>query len=163
MFRMGLGWDAHVFGGSGPVVLGGVAIPCETGLEGHSDADALVHAVCDALLGAAGLPDLGTHFPDTDPSLEGIVSLRLLKEVAGMIGNRGFDIVNVDSVIIAGKPRLSEFLGEMKENIAAVLGLDPSLVGVKASSPEGMGAVGRGEGIAAQAVACLKARGRETA
>jgi 2-C-methyl-D-erythritol 2,4-cyclodiphosphate synthase len=156
MSRAGIGWDAHAFGGRGPLRLGGVTIPGEAGLEGHSDADVLIHAVCDALLGAAGLDDLGTHFPDNDPEYANIDSLVLLARVKLMIADRRFEIINVDSVIIAQKPRVSNFLKEMKENIASVLEIESDRVCVKASSPEGLGAVGRAEGIIAQAVASLK-------
>ncbi|MFA6448845.1 MAG: 2-C-methyl-D-erythritol 2,4-cyclodiphosphate synthase [bacterium] len=155
MSRVGIGWDAHAFGGPGPLKLGGVAIPCDKGLSGHSDADALVHAICDALLGAAGLGDLGAFFPDTNPEYKNIDSLVLLGRVRRMIIESWFDIINVDSVIVAQEPRVSPYFKEMKENIARVLEIEVERVCVKASSPEGMGAVGRAEGIVAHAVASL--------
>jgi 2-C-methyl-D-erythritol 2,4-cyclodiphosphate synthase len=155
MYRVGTGWDAHRFCDGRPLKLGGITIPYGKGLEGHSDADALAHAVCDALLGAAGLTDIGNIFPDDDPKYENIDSLELLAEVKRMIEKNKFRIVNVDSVIIAQAPRLSQYLPDMKQRIAATLGLEPGRVGVKASSPEGLGGIGRAEGIAAQCVACL--------
>ena len=155
MYRVGTGWDAHPFGGPGPVILGGAAIDHRQGLEGHSDADVLLHAVCDALFGAAGLPDIGAHFPDTDQQYKGISSIELLKKTAGIIEDAGFRVVNVDTVIIAQAPRLSDHLEEMKNNMAAALEIPPRRAGVKASAPEGMGPIGSDKGIAAQAVACL--------
>ncbi len=155
MGRVGIGWDAHPFGGDGPIRLGGVLIESETGLIGHSDADVLVHAVCDALLGAAGYDDLGTVFPDTDGKYRGIDSLKLLDTVGRMVEQRWFQIENVDSVIIAQKPRVSVYLREMRSNISRVLRIEVERVSVKASSPEGLGAIGRAEGIVAQAVALL--------
>jgi len=155
MGRVGIGWDAHPFGGDGPIRLGGVTIESAAGLTGHSDADVLVHAVCDALLGAAGYDDLGTVFPDTDDSYRGINSLKLLDAVGRMVEQRWFQIENVDSVIIAQKPRVSAYLKEMRTNISRVLRIELERVNVKASSPEGLGAIGRAEGIVAQAVALL--------
>jgi 2-C-methyl-D-erythritol 2,4-cyclodiphosphate synthase len=155
-FRVGCGWDAHAFGGDGPLKLGGVEIPGARGLSGHSDADVLAHAVCDAILGAAGLPDIGAQFPDDDPRYEGADSVGLLRAAAGFIADKKYRAVNADAVIIAQEPRLSPYFSRMRENIAAALGLSPEYVSVKAASPEGLGAVGRGEGIAAQAVALLE-------
>ncbi|HOC91615.1 MAG TPA: 2-C-methyl-D-erythritol 2,4-cyclodiphosphate synthase [bacterium] len=159
-FRVGCGWDAHAFGGDGPLKLGGVEVPGARGLSGHSDADVLAHAVCDAILGAAGLPDIGAHFPDDDPQYEGADSVGLLRMAAGYVAEKKYRAVNVDAVIIAQEPRLAPFFLRMRENIAAAVGLSPEDVSVKAASPEGLGAVGRGEGIAAQAVALLKKTSR---
>jgi len=155
MSRAGIGWDAHAFGGPGPLRLGGVSIPSDNRLAGHSDADALAHAVCDALLGAAGLDDLGALFPDDDPDLKDIDSMILLARVGAMISPR-FRIINIDSVVIAQTPRLAPYLKEMRRNMARALGIGADRVNVKATSPEGLGALGRAEGIAAQAVALLE-------
>jgi 2-C-methyl-D-erythritol 2,4-cyclodiphosphate synthase len=138
-----------------PLVLGGVEVPHERGLEGHSDADALCHAVIDALLGAAALGTIGEHFPDTDPQYEGISSLELLAMTASLVEEAGYEIVNVDSVIVAQAPRLQPHLAAMARNLADRLGLDQQAVGVKATSPEHLGALGRAEGMAAQAVVLL--------
>jgi len=155
MARVGIGWDAHAFGGGLPLRLGGVTIPDEKGLAGHSDADVLIHAVCDAMLGAAGLGDLGSFFPDDDPEFKGIDSIILLQRTLRMVAGRRYGIVNVDSVIMAQQPRLAPYLMLMRDNIARVLEIEPGRVCVKASSPEGLGAIGRAEGIAAQAVVSL--------
>jgi 2-C-methyl-D-erythritol 2,4-cyclodiphosphate synthase len=154
MCRVGIGWDAHAFGGPGPLRLGGVSIPFEKRLAGHSDADVLAHAVCDALLGAAGLDDIGAQFPDTDPRYKDIDSMILLERVGRMVSER-FCIVNVDSTIVAQAPRVGPYLLKMRENIARALVTGVENVSVKAASPEGLGAIGRAEGIAAQAVASL--------
>jgi 2-C-methyl-D-erythritol 2,4-cyclodiphosphate synthase len=137
-------------------VIGGVTIPHQQGLAGHSDADVLVHAIIDALLGAAALGTIGEHFPDDDPRYEGISSLELLSMAAALVEEHGRTIVNVDSVVIAERPRLQPHLAEMARLIAETLGLDLGLVGVKATSPEGLGALGRQEGIASQAVVLLE-------
>ncbi len=137
-------------------MIGGVTIPHPRGLAGHSDADVLVHAIIDALLGAAALGTIGEHFPDDDPRYEGISSLELLSMAAALVEEHGRTIVNVDSVVVAEHPRLQPHLTEMVRLIAETLGLDPGLVGVKATSPEGLGALGRQEGIAAQAVVLLE-------
>jgi 2-C-methyl-D-erythritol 2,4-cyclodiphosphate synthase len=154
--RVGIGYDAHRLAAGRPLVLGGVTIPHEQGLAGHSDADVLIHAIIDALLGAAALGTIGEHFPDTDPQYEGVSSLELLSMTAALVEDHGRVIVNVDSVVIAQEPRLQPHLAEMARGIAETLGLDQDLVGVKATSPEGLGALGRREGIAAQAVALLE-------
>lgn len=156
MCRVGTGWDAHAFGGQGPLRLGGVSIPFEKRLEGHSDGDVLAHAVCDAILGATGMDDIGVIFPDTAPELKDIDSMILLRRVGEMISNR-FKINNIDSVIIAQTPRVAPYLKEMRKNIAEALELEIESVNVKASSPEGLGAAGRAEGIIAQAVVSLMA------
>ena len=154
--RVGIGYDAHRLVEGRPLVVGGVTIDHPKGLEGHSDADVLVHAIIDALLGAAALGTIGEHFPDGDPNYEGISSLELLSMTAALVEDHGRTIVNVDSIVIAERPRLQPHLARMAGAIAETLGLDQDLVGVKATSPEGLGALGRQEGIAAQAVVLLE-------
>jgi 2-C-methyl-D-erythritol 2,4-cyclodiphosphate synthase len=154
--RVGIGYDAHRLVAGRPLVVGGVAIDHPSGLDGHSDADVLVHAIIDALLGAAALGTIGEHFPDDDPNYEGISSLELLSMTAALVEDHGRTIINVDSVVIAEAPRLQPHLPRMARAIAETLGLDQDLVGVKATSPEGLGALGRQEGIAAQAVVLLE-------
>ena len=152
--RVGCGWDIHPLAVGRKLILGGVEIPHSKGLQGHSDSDALVHAVCDALLGAMGEGDLGRHFPSSDQRFIYISSLKLLEDVVGKLRAKGYRIVNVDSTIIAQAPRLSTHLSAMQKSIAAVLQIDPDLVNVKVKSGEGLDAIGREEAIAAQAV-CL--------
>jgi 2-C-methyl-D-erythritol 2,4-cyclodiphosphate synthase len=154
--RVGIGYDAHPLVEGRPLVVGGVPIEHSHGLTGHSDADVLIHAVIDALLGAAALGTIGEHFPDNDPNYEGISSLELLSMTAALVEDHGKRILNVDSVVIAQRPRLQPHLAHMARLIAETLGLDQDLVGVKATSPEGLGALGREEGIAAQAVVLLE-------
>lgn len=154
--RVGIGYDAHRLVPGRDLVIGGVTVPHEAGLEGHSDADVLVHAIIDALLGAAALGTIGEHFPDHDPRYAGISSLELLSMTAAIVEDHGRTIVNVDSTVIAQAPRLQPHLAEMAQRIAETLGLDQDLVGVKATSPEALGALGRREGIAAQAVVLLE-------
>jgi 2-C-methyl-D-erythritol 2,4-cyclodiphosphate synthase len=154
--RVGIGYDAHRLVEGRPLVVGGVTIEHPKGLEGHSDADVLVHAIIDALLGAAALGTIGEHFPAGDPNYAGISSLELLAMTAALVEDHGRTIVNVDSVVIAERPRLQPHLARMAGAIAETLGLDQDLVGVKATSPEGLGALGREEGIAAQAVVLLE-------
>jgi 2-C-methyl-D-erythritol 2,4-cyclodiphosphate synthase len=154
--RVGIGYDAHRLVEGRPLVVGGVTIDHPQGLDGHSDADVLVHAIIDALLGAAALGTIGEHFPDSDPSFANISSLELLSMTAALVEDHGRTIVNVDSVVIAEQPRLQPHLARMARAIAETLGLDQDLVGVKATSPEGLGALGRREGIAAQAVVLLE-------
>ena len=153
--RIGTGYDVHAFAMGRKLILGGVEIPCEKGLLGHSDADVLVHAVMDALLGAAGLPDIGSCFPDNDPRYKGISSLILLKKVGEMLTEKGFGIVNIDAVVICQAPKLKPFIPSMRENMAEVLGTEADRVNVKATTEEHLGFTGRGEGIAAQAVCLL--------
>ena len=153
--RVGLGYDLHALVEGRPLVLGGVEVPHERGLDGHSDADVLCHAVIDALLGAAALGTIGEHFPDTDPQYQGVSSLELLAVTASLVEEAGFEVVNVDSVIVAQAPRLQPHLAAMARNLADRLGLDQQAVGVKATSPEHLGALGRAEGMAAQAVVLL--------
>lgn len=152
--RVGCGFDAHRFVEGRPLVLGGVTIPYARGLEGHSDADVLIHAVCDAILGAIGAGDIGRHFPDTDPQYQGIPSLVLLKRVADLAGDHGWEIVNVDVTVILQKPRIAPHVPAMIERLASALGRDAS-INIKGKTTEGMGFTGTGEGVAAMAVALL--------
>ena len=158
MIRIGHGYDAHRFAPGAKLVLGGVAIEFERGLAAHSDGDVLIHALCDALLGAAGLGDIGRHFPDTSPEFAGVDSRVLLRRVVALLSERGFGVVNADVTAIAQAPRLAPHLGEMRTNLASDLGIEPGGVNVKATTTEGMGFTGRGEGIAAHAVALIEAR-----
>jgi 2-C-methyl-D-erythritol 2,4-cyclodiphosphate synthase len=153
MFKVGIGYDSHRLTEGRKLVLGGVEIPHELGLAGHSDADVLTHAICDALLGALGKGDIGKHFPDTDEQYRGISSLKLLKNVCGLIEDSGYQIMNVDSIIIAEKPKMKDHIDAMRSNLAGEMGCES--VNVKATTNEGMGAIGRGEGIAAQAVVLI--------
>lgn len=153
--RTGIGYDVHRFAHGRRLVLGGVEIPHECGLEGHSDADVLSHAIADALLGAAGLPDIGHHFRNDDPTIRGISSLKILARAADLIDGEGAKIHNVDATLIAEAPRISPHLGAMKIAVAGALGLRPGQIGIKATTNEGMGFLGRGEGIAALASACV--------
>lgn len=152
MMRVGQGVDAHRFAPGRALILGGVDIPFELGLEAHSDGDCVMHAVTDALLGAIGAGDIGQHFPDTDPAYAGVDSRRLLRAAVALAGARGWQPVNVDATVIAQRPRLAEHLPAMRECFAADLGLDPEAVNLKATTTERMGFTGRGEGIAAMAV-----------
>ena len=152
--RIGQGYDVHKLAEDRKLILGGVEIPHEKGLLGHSDADVLLHAICDALLGAAGLGDIGKHFPDTDQKYKGIDSRILLREVVGLLKSRGFRVINIDSTIIAQKPKLAEYIGKMRHNIAVDCGIDREYVNVKATTEEGLGFTGECLGIAANAV-CL--------
>ena len=152
--RIGCGYDVHPLGTGRKLILGGIEIPHHKGLLGHSDSDVLVHAVCDALLGAIGEGDLGRHFPSSDQQYKGISSLKLLEEVVAKLKKRHYRVVNVDTVIVAQAPRLSTFLAAMQKRMADVLGIDPDLVNVKVKSGEGLDAVGREEGMTAHAV-CL--------
>jgi 2-C-methyl-D-erythritol 2,4-cyclodiphosphate synthase len=154
--RIGQGFDVHALAAGRRLVIGGVAIPHSKGLAGHSDADVLLHAICDALLGAAALGDIGMHFPDDDPGYRDVDSRVLLREVAKKIAAQGFRILNVDATIIAQEPRMAPHIPKMIGNIAADLGLAPARVSVKATTTEGLGYTGRGEGIAAQAIALIR-------
>ena len=154
--RIGMGYDVHKLVEGRDLIIGGVTIPYEKGLLGHSDADVLLHAISDALLGAAALGDIGKHFPDSDPAYKGISSLLLLKKVGELIAEQGFFIENIDATIIAQKPKMAPYLQEMRENIAGVLQIDVSQVNVKATTEEGLGFTGAGEGIASQAVCLLE-------
>lgn len=153
--RIGQGFDAHVLVAGRKLIIGGVEIPYERGLAGHSDADVLLHAVCDALIGAAVLGDIGTHFPDTDPRYQGIDSRKLLREVAQLLTINNWQVVNIDATIIAQAPKLAPYIAKMRENIATGLAIPASNVNVKAKTTEKLGFVGRGEGIAAEAVALI--------
>jgi len=152
--RIGHGFDVHAFAEGRKLVIGGVQIDHDRGLLGHSDADVLLHAICDALLGAAALGDIGHHFPDSDPRYKGIDSRELLRHVAGLLRARGWRVGNVDATIIAQAPRMAPHIAAMTAHIAADLAVDPTAVNVKATTTEKLGFTGRGEGIAAEAV-CL--------
>jgi 2-C-methyl-D-erythritol 2,4-cyclodiphosphate synthase len=152
-FRVGNGYDVHKLVEGRKLIMGGVEIAYEKGLLGHSDADVLVHSIMDALLGACGESDIGSHFPDNDMSYKGISSLVLLKKVKDILCGKGYSIVNIDSIIVAEKPKLSPYIDEMKEKISDILQIDKDCVGIKATTTEGLGFAGRGEGIAAYAVA----------
>ena len=158
MTRVGFGFDLHPLVAGRRLVLGGVTIASERGLDGHSDADVLSHAVAEALLGALALGDLGRHFPDTDPRYRGVSSLALLRHVIELVTARGGVLVNVDATVLAQAPRLAPHLPEMAKRLADALGLDPGHVSVKAKSPEGLGLLGREEGIAAMAVVSVEIR-----
>src|SRR5688572_16318426 len=153
--RIGQGFDAHALVAGRKLVIGGVEIPHDKGLAGHSDADVLIHAVCDALLGAAGLGDIGAHFPDTDARYKNIDSRRLLREVARLLGEQELKVVNVDATIIAQAPKMAPHIPAMRANLAQDLGVAPASVNIKAKTTERLGFVGRGEGIAAEAVVLL--------
>ncbi len=157
--RVGLGYDAHRLVEGRPLVLGGVRIPYHLGLAGHSDADVLSHAIGDALLGAVGAGDLGTHFPDRDPAYRNISSLVLLERIITLVKARGFKPVNVDAVVVAQEPRLAPYLEEMIANLAPILGLTPEAINLKATTTEHLGFTGRGEGIAAYAVVLVEKTG----
>ena len=160
--RIGQGYDVHKLVEGRKLILGGVGIPYEKGLLGHSDADVLVHAVMDALLGAAALGDIGQHFPDTDSAYEGISSIELLEKVGELLEENGYVIENIDATIIAQRPKLASYRPQMAENIAKALHIEVSQVSVKATTEEGLGFTGTGEGISSQAIALL-AKGRELA
>ena len=155
--RHGIGYDAHRLAAGRRLVLGGVELDDELGLEGHSDADVLVHAVIDALLGAAGLDDIGTHFPDDDEAFQDADSLDLLRQVASLLDDRGLAVVHVDATVVAEAPRIAPHRDAMRGALSFALSVEPSAVNVKATRGEGMGFVGRGEGIAALAVATVEA------
>ena len=154
--RIGHGYDVHRLTAGRKLILGGAEIPFELGLEGHSDADVLLHAVMDALLGAAGLGDIGQHFPDTDPRYKGISSRKLLALVGEKLYWAGYEVCNVDVTMIAQRPKLRGYISQMEENIADTLGLDPEQVNVKATTEEGLGFTGAGEGMACHAVCLLE-------
>ena len=156
MMRAGIGYDCHPLIPGRKLVLGGVAIPFDKGLSGYSDADVAVHAIIDALCGAADLGDIGTHFPSGDPRYKDISSLILLGKIGELVYKKGFTIANIDVTIIAQSPRLSPFFAEMKKQISRSLNIKPSQVAVKATTTDGVGSIGRGEGIAAQSVALLQ-------
>ncbi|MBN1320916.1 MAG: 2-C-methyl-D-erythritol 2,4-cyclodiphosphate synthase [Thermoleophilia bacterium] len=153
--RVGIGFDAHRFASGRPLVLGGLRLREHDGLEGHSDADVLTHAVMDALLGAAGLEDIGSLFPDTDPAFAGADSVGLLATVAGLLRERGIEAVNVDAVVVCEEPRIAPHRQAMRERLASAMGIEVGRVTLRGTTTEGMGFTGRGEGIAAQAVALV--------
>jgi 2-C-methyl-D-erythritol 2,4-cyclodiphosphate synthase len=155
MIRTGLGYDSHRLVTGRRLVLGGVEIPGDVGLDGHSDADVLTHAVIDALLGAAGLGDIGEHFPDTAPEYRDADSIALLREVRGRVASAGWEVVNLDATVVLERPRLGPHKAAMRLRLAEAAGLDPAAVNVKATTGEAMGFVGRGEGAAALAIATL--------
>lgn len=154
MLRIGHGYDVHAFAENRKCILGGVEIPCEKGLLGHSDADVLLHAVSDSLLGAAALGDIGKHFPDTDERYRGADSLVLLKNVCELINSKGYKVINIDATVIAQMPKLAPYIDKMRENIADALSIDVDFVSVKATTEEKLGFTGRKEGISAHCV-CL--------
>ena len=154
--RIGMGYDVHKLTEGRDLILGGVKIPYEKGLLGHSDADVLLHAVMDALLGAAALGDIGKHFPDTDPAYEGASSMKLLEHVGKLLEEGLYVVENIDATIVAQRPKMAPYIEEMRRNIAAALHLESDQVNVKATTEEGLGFTGTGEGISAQAAACLE-------
>ncbi len=156
MTRTGIGYDVHRLVTGRKLILGGVDIPHATGLDGHSDADVLCHAIADALLGAAGLPDIGHYFPPSDESIRGISSLEILRRVTALLTEKGAHINNLDATLIAERPKILPHVAEMKANIAAATGLRADCVGIKATTNEGMGFPGREEGMCAMAVACVE-------
>ncbi len=156
--RVGIGYDVHQLVAGRPLMLGGVTIPAEQGLLGHSDADVALHAIMDALLGAAALGDIGQHFPPDDPAYLGIDSRQLLARVRALIAERDWQIINIDCTIVAERPKLAPYTAAMRAAIGAALGVPPDAIGIKATTNEGIGFIGRGEGIAAMAVALLERR-----
>ncbi|MHA1237463.1 MAG: 2-C-methyl-D-erythritol 2,4-cyclodiphosphate synthase [Candidatus Hodarchaeales archaeon] len=154
--RIGTGYDVHrlIFGRK--LILGGVAIPFERGLLGHSDADVLVHSICDALLGAAGLGDIGLHFPDTDPKFKDIASIKLLEKTYEIVSEKGFNLKNLDCTIFTQEPKISPFREKMQQNIARSMNVNPNCINIKATTTEGLGIFGRGEGIGAMCVALIE-------
>lgn len=153
--RVGMGYDVHKLTENRDLILGGVKIPWEKGLLGHSDADVLIHAVMDALLGAAALGDIGKHFPDTDPAYKGISSVKLLIHVAELLREHGYEVGNIDATIIAQKPKMAPHIPQMRKNMADALGISESKINVKATTEEGLGFTGKGEGISSQAICLL--------
>jgi 2-C-methyl-D-erythritol 2,4-cyclodiphosphate synthase len=156
--RIGQGFDIHALVTGRKLIIGGVDIPFDRGLAGHSDADVLIHAICDALIGAAGLGDIGTLFPDTDPKYAGADSRNLLREVSDLLESSNFRVINIDATIIAQAPKMAPHIGRMRGHIAADLGLSASQINVKAKTAERLGSLGRGEGIAAEAIALISER-----
>jgi 2-C-methyl-D-erythritol 2,4-cyclodiphosphate synthase len=154
--RVGIGYDIHQLVKGRPLILGGVSIAYEKGLLGHSDADVLVHAMCDALLGAAGLGDIGLHFPDTDPQYKDISSLKLLSKTCHKLTENGFRIINLDSIIFAEAPKLGSYRNQMQNTLAKEMNIAPNGVNIKATTTEGLGVIGKGEGIGAMCVALIE-------
>lgn len=153
--KVGMGWDVHRLAPGRPLILGGIEIPYEKGLVGHSDADVLVHAICDALLGAAGMGDIGEHFPDDDPRFQGVSSIVLLQQVLQMMNTRHSGISNIDATLFAQAPRLSPYKAAMREKLAEVLSVSREQVNIKATTTEGLGYIGEGLGIAAMCIALI--------
>ncbi len=156
--RIGIGIDFHRLTPGRALIIGGVQIPYPTGLAGHSDADVLIHSICDGLLGAAGLGDIGHHFPSSDERYHNISSLILLRHVATLIAAKGYSVVNIDCCIIAEKPQLASYFDEMKAQVAPIVNVTPEMINIKATTSEGMGALGRQEGIAAHSVCLIERR-----
>lgn len=156
MMRVGMGYDVHRLTVGRKLIMGGVEIPFEKGLLGHSDADVLVHAVMDALLGAAALGDIGKHFPDTDPEYEGVSSIRLLEHVGRILEENGYVIENIDATIIAQRPKMRPYIDQMRENMAKALGIETDQVSVKATTEEGLGFTGTGDGISSHAICAIE-------
>ena len=156
--RIGQGFDVHALVPGRPLIIGGVTIPYDKGLAGHSDADVLLHAICDALIGAAALGDIGRHFPDTDPRWKGASSLDLLRRAVEMVGAQGLAVGNVDATVIVERPKLAPYIDQMRANLADVLGVSIDRVSIKGKTNEGLGELGRGEAIAVHAIALVRSR-----
>jgi len=156
MYRIGIGYDVHRFSENRKLILGGVDIPYKFGLAGHSDADVLIHAICDSILGALGKEDIGSYFPDTDEKYKNVPGISLLKEVIAILRADAYEIVNIDCVVICERPKLSHFISEMKKNISTCLEIDETQIGIKATTTEGLGFAGREEGIASKSIALIK-------
>jgi len=153
--RVGIGYDVHRLVKDRDMIIGGVSIPYELGLDGHSDADVLLHAIMDAMLGAAALGDIGKHFPDTDPAYKGVSSMKLLEKVRDLVEEEGYFVGNIDATIIAQKPKMRPYIDEMRQNVAKALGVDLSCINIKATTEEGLGFTGKMEGISSQAICML--------
>jgi 2-C-methyl-D-erythritol 2,4-cyclodiphosphate synthase len=156
MFRVGIGYDVHKFSKGRRLILGGVEIPFELGLHGYSDADVLIHSICDAILGALGEPDIGSKFPDTDPRYRDISSLILLRETVALSKSKGFHIENVDSVVVCEKPKIGSYVSQIRGRLSSILEISEDCIGVKATTTDGIGFTGRVEGIAAHTVVLIK-------
>jgi 2-C-methyl-D-erythritol 2,4-cyclodiphosphate synthase len=156
MYRVGIGFDAHRLSRGRKLILGGVEISFELGLDGHSDADVLTHAICDAILGAIGEGDIGNHFPDNDSRYKGLSSVTLLEHVVTLSNSKGFKVENIDSTVVCEKPKLAAYISQMKKGLSPIVQVSEDSLGIKATTTDGMGFAGRGEGIAAYAVAILK-------
>jgi 2-C-methyl-D-erythritol 2,4-cyclodiphosphate synthase len=156
MSRIGFGFDTHQLKPSNEIILGGITIPSEVASIGHSDADVLIHAICDALLGAANLGDIGTHFPDTDPKYKGADSKKLLSEIVSMLNEKGFHIINIDTTVCLEKPKISPYICSMRAKLSEVMGIPDFDISIKAKTSEKLGFIGRGEGISAYAIALIE-------
>lgn len=156
--RVGMSYDVHKLVEGRDLIIGGITIPFAKGLLGHSDADVLTHAIMDAILGAIGAGDIGKHFPDTDPLYKGVSSLKLLEHVGEMLDNKGYEIGNIDSTIIAQEPKMSPYIDQMREKIASTLKIDIDRINIKATTEEGLGLTGQGDGISSQAIALVNKR-----